>query len=94
MDEDAKKCFAWYGEGASDDEKKYSAALAPILSPDLQFVEVDEHKEEEDFWKSFDGGKTEYATMKDLGFAPGFDPRLFQISNSSGYIHMKELYNF
>ena len=32
--------------------------------------------------------------MKELGFAPGFEPRLFQISNASGYIHMRELYNF
>lgn len=68
--------------------------MAAILAPDLEHVEYDEGKEDEAYWNSFDGGKTEYASMKDLGYAPGFEPRLFQISNSSGYIHMKELYNF
>lgn len=77
VDEKAKKCFSWYGEGASADEKKYAAALAPILAPDLEAVEVEEHKEDDSFWESFDGGKTEYSSMKELGFAPGFDPRLF-----------------
>jgi len=32
--------------------------------------------------------------MKELGFAPGFNPRLFNCSNSQGYFHMKEIYNF
>lgn len=94
VDEEAKKAFAWSGEGASEDEKAYGPKLAKILAPDLELVEYTEGKEDDSFWNSFDGGKTEYATMKALGYAPGFDPRLFQISNSSGYIHMKELYNF
>lgn len=71
-----------------------ASSLAAILAPDLAHTEVDEHKEDDSFWNSFDGGKTEYSSMKELGFAPGFSPRLFQISNSSGYINMKELYNF
>ena len=29
-----------------------------------------------------------------MGVAPGFDPRLFHCSNSQGYFHMKEIYNF
>jgi len=68
--------------------------LGPILAPELTQIEVEEHKEDDSFWQSFDGGKTEYSSMKELGFAPGFEPRLFQISNSSGYMHMKELYNY
>lgn len=94
VDEQAKKCFSWFGEGANDEEKKYTSSLAAILAPDLEHGEVEEGKEEESFWASFDGGKTEYSSMKELGFAPGFTPRLFQISNATGYIHMREIYNF
>ena len=94
VDEQAKKCFSWFGEGANDEEKKYTSSLAAILAPDLEHGEIEEGKEEESFWASFDGGKTEYSSMKELGFAPGFTPRLFQISNATGYIHMREIYNF
>lgn len=94
VDEENKKCFSWFGSGASSEEKKYCSSLAPILAPDLTHAEVEEGTEEDDFWNSFDGGKTEYSTMKELGYAPGFHPRLFQISNSSGYMHMKEIFNY
>jgi len=90
----AKQSFAWLGEGASDEEKKYASSLSKILAPDLTHADVDEHKEDDAFWACFDGGKAEYSSMKKLGFAPGFQPRLFQISNASGYIHMREIYNF
>lgn len=94
VDEQTKKCFAWLGEGASAEEQKYASSLGPILAPGFQHVDVSEGKEEEEFWAAFDGGKTEYSSMKELGFAPGFQPRLFQISNATGYIHMREIYNF
>ena len=94
-DAKAKTCYAWLGEGASDDEKAYCQKLAKIVCPEYTNQEVvDEHKEEEAFWACFDGGKTEYSSMKQLGFAPGFEPRLFQISNAQGFIHMREIYNF
>ena len=94
VDEENKKCFSWYGAGSSPDERKYAHQLAAILAPDLAHTDFEEGSETEDFWTAFDGGKTEYSSMKNLGFAPGFQPRLFQISNSSGYMHMKELYNY
>ena len=94
VNEETKQSYAWLGEGASDDEKKYASSLAQILAPDLTHTDVEEHKEDDGFWACFDGGKTEYSSMKKLGFAPGFTPRLFQISNSSGYIHMREIFNF
>lgn len=94
VNEETKQSFAWLGEGANDDEKKYTSSLAQILTPDLTHTDVEEHKEDDAFWACFDGGKTEYSSMKSLGFAPGFTPRLFQISNATGYIHMREIYNF
>ena len=29
-----------------------------------------------------------------MGIAPGFEPRLFECSNSTGYFYMKEVPNF
>ena len=92
--EETKQSFAWFGEGANAEEKKYASSLAKILTPELTHADVEEGKEDDAFWATFDGGKTEYSTMKELGFAPGFNPRLFQISNATGYIHMREIYNF
>ena len=77
VDEEKKKAFSWFGAGASQDEKKYASQLAGILAPDLEHAEFEEGQESEDFWNSFDGGKTEYSSLKELGFAPGFNPRLF-----------------
>lgn len=68
--------------------------MAAVLASDLPHTEVEEGQEEEDFWTSFDGGKTEYSSLKELGFAPGFQPRLFQLSNASGYMTMKEIFNY
>jgi len=54
-------------------------------------VTVAEGNETADFWDSV-GGQGEYSKVKDsLGFAPGFEPRLFQVSNNSGYMWMEEL---
>lgn len=94
-DEKTKVCYSWLGEGSSDDEKDYCKKLAKVVCSDAwEHKVVDEGQEEEAFWACFDGGKTEYATMKELGFAPGFDPRLFQLSNAQGYMHMREIFNF
>lgn len=38
-----------------------------------------EGEESEEFWAAL-GGKTEYLSSKELGFAPGFEPRLFNCS--------------
>ena len=54
---------------------------------------MDETEESEDFWAAL-GGKTEYSSTKNLGFAPGFNPRMFQISVNSGYNKMTEIRNF
>jgi len=91
---EAKSCYAWLGEGASEDEKAYCQKLGKTLCPEFTQVVLEEHKEEEAFWACFEGGQTAYSSMKELGFAPGFQPRLFQISNAQGFIHMREIYNF
>jgi len=50
-----------------------------------------EGSESEEFWASV-GGKGEYSKVKEsTGFAPGFEPRLFSVSNTSGYMWMGEI---
>ena len=86
--------FYWIGEGASEDETNYAKKLADILTPSASaktgFKEGDETEE---FWAAL-GGKTVYSSMKEMGIAPGFEPRMFHCSTSQGYFHMKEIYNF
>ena len=65
-----------------------------ITHPDLNHRALEEHKGTDSLWEAFDGGKTEYSSMKELGYASGFQYSLFQISNYSAYTHIRELYNF
>ena len=53
---------------------------------------VDEGQESEAFWASI-GGKGEYSHVKDCNMLPpgDFEPRLFAVSNTSGYMWMKEV---
>ena len=86
--------FYWLGEGASEDESAYAKKLADILAPGASVkTGFKEGEETEEFWTAL-GGKTTYSSMKEMGIAPGFEPRLFHCSNSQGYFHMKEIYNF
>ena len=86
--------FHWLGKGASDDEKAYAKSLGAIIAPSASVnTGFEEGSETDEFWAAL-GGKTEYASSKELGFAPGFEPRLFQITNSQGYMYMHEIYNF
>lgn len=68
--------------------------MADLLAPGAAAkTGFKEGEESEEFWTAL-GGKTEYANFKEMGIAPGFEPRLFHCSNSQGYMHMKEIYNF
>ena len=84
--------FAWHGKGADESEKAYSEKLVGILGLDGITV-VQEGAESEDFWNAV-GGQTEYASEKVLRFAPGFQPRLFQITVAGGYSKFEEVKNF
>ena len=66
--------FAWHGKGAAESEKAYCEKLGSVL--DCQVTVVQEGSEDDAFWSAV-GGQTEYASDKLLGFAPGFQPRLF-----------------
>lgn len=85
--------FVWNGSGANQDEKDYAQKVAALLIPGAAIVTLEEEAESDDFWSVL-GGKTEYAKTKGLNFPANFSARLFQLSNSSGYFTMNEIYNF
>ena len=52
---------------------------------------MQEGQESAEFWESV-GGQGEYSRVKEqVGFAPGFEPRLFSVSNTSGFMWMEEV---
>ena len=69
--------FYWIGEGASEDEQAYAKKMGAILAPDAAVnTGFKETEETEEFWEAL-GGKTKYSSIKEMGIAPGFEPRLF-----------------
>lgn len=82
--------YLWIGRGANENEiaggKKLMEAFT--TKPEAR-IEVREGNEGQDFWQAV-GGQAEYSKVKEQGNA-GFEPRLFHVSNASGYTFMKEL---
>lgn len=52
--------------------------------------EFNEGEEPEEFWTAA-GGKQNYHQEKELRVVPGFEPRLFAVSNTTGYMWTKEV---
>jgi hypothetical protein len=83
------------GEGANEAEGKLGKSLFDLYFSSAPVkLEIKEGSEPEEFWSSFDGGRTDYPTSKDMGLALGFEPRLFHASNAHGYFHVEEIPNF
>jgi len=82
------------GEGANEAEAKLGRGLFSMVFSGLNTSEVKEGEESESFWGSFEGGRTEYSSVKDTGVPAGFEPRLFHASNSQGYFHVEEVPHF
>ena len=83
--------YVWNGVGSAEVEQKAAAGFAQAFTakPATTAV-VKETEEGDDFWESI-GGKGEYSTSKEAMVCPGFEPRLFHVSNQSGYTFMKEI---
>jgi len=82
--------YIWSGFGASEEEEKLADKVFNAVQRPAAVTTVQEEEESEDFWASV-GGKAEYSRCKDLAMPPDFEPRLFQVSNTSGYMWMQEL---
>jgi len=90
-----QSAFVWHGPGANDEERKGAQQVFDLFSRPDAIETCDEGQESEAFWESL-GGKGEYSHVKDCSMIPpaDFEPRLFSVSNASGYIWMKEVPQF
>jgi len=84
--------YVWHGPGANQEEKEGAQKLFNLFQRPAAIETMDEGQESEAFWESI-GGKGEYSHVKDCAMIPpsDFEPRLFHVSNTSGYIWMKEI---
>lgn len=89
-----KSVFLWLGQGANEAEASLGRKLLEKFGSQAEVkAEFREGQESDEFWEAL-GGRTQYSNVKDTGMALGFEPRLFQCSNSSGYFFTQEIYNF
>ena len=90
-----EQVYLWMGEGANEAEQKLGKSLFEQYFDTASVkLEVKEGEEPQEFWDTFDGGRTEYSSTKDTGIALGFEARLFHASNAQGYFHVDEIPNF
>jgi len=86
--------YVWLGIGANEHEIAAANSLTQsFTTKPAATAQFKENEEDEAFWDSI-GGKGEYSTSKEAMLCPGFEPRLYHVSNSSGYTFMKEVIAF
>lgn len=73
--------FVWQGIGSNDYERGAAEKLFDFIQRPAAVSNHAEGSETAEFWDSV-GGQGEYSKVKEsVGFAPDFEPRLFQVSN-------------
>jgi len=83
--------FVWQGLGSGDVEVAAAEKLFDFVKRPAAVSTMKEGAESAEFWESV-GGQGEYSKVKEqTGYAPGFEPRLFCVSNASGYMWMEEV---
>jgi len=88
------QCYVWNGEGANEPEiNGANAAHANFVKVASKVETFKEGSESEAFWTAL-GGKGDYSQKKEGGMPASFEPRLFCVSNSSGYMFVKEVLNY
>jgi len=89
--------YSWYGRFSNPDERRVAHNVAEIILRQSgvnhgSLVEIVEESETDEFW-SFLGGKSDYSSFSEPVDVCN-DPRLFQISNSTGRLVIEEVCNF
>ena len=86
--------FCWRGAGSDKAEWECADNLLHQLKVIEHHEDFNEGEESDLFWEVL-GGKTEYSSQKEAAnVIPGFEPRLFNVSNASGFMWVKEVPNF
>lgn len=91
MNPGSVSAYCWNGIGSSEVEQQMGDRMFMAFpkTPEAQ-LSFHEGDEQEEFWTAL-GGKGDYSKMKELNISPDFEPRLFHVSNSSGFTFMKEI---
>jgi hypothetical protein len=83
-----EKFFIWRGKGSKDAE--FEVAQKMVQGAD-NLVVLNEGEETDEFW-DFLGGKEDYCHVtENMDAVINFEPRLFNISNRTGYTYMTEI---
>lgn len=86
--------YVWNGVGSSETESNAAVKFTTVFAnKPAATAQMKEQAEDEAFWEAI-GGKGEYQTSKEALICPGFEPRLFSVSNNTGYTFMKEVVAF
>lgn len=82
--------FLWRGAKSDANEQKLGQMLLDNYNCQNK-LDFDEGSEPQEFWDLL-GGQQAYTTVKDLMLSDSqFEPILFEISNKSGYMWMKQI---
>jgi hypothetical protein len=90
-----EKTYLWRGQGSHDKEFELAELIVKTkgYNPDNRET-LKEGEETDAFWAVL-GGKEDYSTIKEqMEAVASFEPRLFNISNATGYTYMTEIPQF
>lgn len=85
--------YLWFGKGSNEVEVAAARQLTTVFSNPEAVVEIREGEETDEFWQAC-VWQGDYSRVKEQAMAAGFEPRLFHVSNSTGYTYLKEVAAF
>ena len=85
--------YLWKGAGSNEMEMQLGERLMETVCKVPNRVVMSEGEEPEEFWEAL-GGRADYVSEKDMGVMSGFDPRLMEVSNNTGYLWVQEVPSF
>jgi hypothetical protein len=92
---DNTKLYKWVGKGSNNKERDF---YPKALMEGKEVIEVEEGEEPEELWQTFfdQDSKPENISVYERKSTDirVIEPRLFLVSNESGYFHVEEIYDF
>lgn len=92
---DNTKLYKWIGRGSNDAERNFAPAA---LLDGKEIIQVEEDEEPTELWQTFfgcDSKPEELAVLnRKSSDIRAIEPRLFLVTNETGYFSVEEIYNF
>ncbi|RHY55571.1 hypothetical protein DYB30_004532 [Aphanomyces astaci] len=88
-----RQVYQWQGSGSNAEERRVASNIAAILKGKRAVTVVDEGDADDAFW-NFLGGKTDDYPKVKAGQEAEHDPRLFHVTNETGYFQASEIPSF